>query len=237
MSRSRNPRGVPRRRDALRCAGRCVFLCALPVAAAAVLGGCARRTTTCFDVVTFKDPERSDHFSQAFDPGAFAIDAQNRYDIVFERRDSVSLSGEERPAGSNGDETSLVALSQFIHIRVFWRPRPGSTFAERTQTNANIVYGLRRGDDVISYEGAGFVYFTMSRDEKTITGAIESATLGPGRSAGRPGDYFGPCHLSGSFTAQADRHRVVSVLHEVVRRLGPPEAPAGTRIPSRSRLP
>ncbi len=219
MLRNRNPRDLRLRRDALRCA----FLCVLSVAVGTMLCGCARRTKTSFDVVTFKDPERSDHFSQAFDPGAFAIDAQDRYEIVFERRDSVGPSLGDGPSESNSDGELPVALSQFIHVRVFWWPRPGSTFAERTQTNANIVYGLRRGADVISYEGAGFVSFTMSRDEKTITGAIESATLGPGRSAGRPSDYFGPCHLNGTFTARADRRRVVSVLHEIVRRLGPPE--------------
>ncbi len=101
-------------------------------------------------------------------------------------------------------------------------PRPGITYAESTQTNADIIYCLQRGDDVITYEGAGFVYFRTADGGRTVRGRIESATLSPARRNGAPQDYFGPCQLTGSFTARLNRPAVVAAQRAVRRLVGPP---------------
>lgn len=181
-------------------------------------------------MVAFKNPEVEERYTQVFPEGAFAVDAGNRFDFVFERHDESPPPATAGPWTDPGDSTASgdaetlepVALNQFISIKVLWRPRPGTTFAESTQTNAVISYCLLRGDHVISYEGAGFVYFSVSRDERSVAGSIESSTLIPTRSAGQPDDYFGPCHLSGEFRARLDKRQVVSVRHQMRRRLGPP---------------
>lgn len=191
--------------------------------------GCASRETR-FHVVAFKNPDLEERYAQVFPAGAFAIDAGNRYDIVFERHDE-SLPADDSPTRSRAQDSvqldeaeneGAVELSQIVAITVFWRPKPGTTFAESTQTNADISYCLLRGDHVISYEGAGFVYFSMSRDGASISGSVESSTLIPTRSAGQPDDYFGPCHLNGEFRAQLDKRQVIAVNHRIRRILGPP---------------
>ncbi len=195
----------------------------------AYLLGCASRESR-FHVVAFKNPQLEERYAQVFPEGAFAIDAGNRCEIVFERHDeslpadhATSLpDAADSPASDEATGEEAVELRQFVSITVFWRPRPGKTFVERTQTNAVISYCLLRGDHVISYEGAGFVYFSMSRDGASISGSVESSTLNPTRSAGQPDDYFGPCHLSGDFRARLDKRQVVSVYRRMRRILGPP---------------
>lgn len=205
----------------------------------ACLLGCASRESR-FHVVAFKNPQLEERYAQVFPEGAFAFDAGNRCEIVFERHDeslpadhAASLpDAEDSPAPyeAAGEEAvgqealgeEAVELRQFVSITVLWRPRPGKTFVERTQTNAVISYCLLRGDHVISYEGGGFVYFSMSRDGTSISGSVESSTLNPTRSAGQTDDYFGPCHLSGDFRARLDKRQVVSVYRRMRRILGPP---------------
>ena len=135
------------------------------------------------------------------------------------REASVACQG---PAPAEPDE---VLMSQFICINVFWRPIPGRSFVESTQTNATIVYCLVTDRDVIAYQGAGFVSFTPSRDGQTIQGEIESSDLAPGHYVNRPVDVFGPCRIQGTFTAKLDRRHVVAVRQRLRKLIGPPTAP------------
>jgi len=186
------------------------------------LSGCAP-TETRFDVVAFAADAAQGRFDQVFEDGAFGIDVQNRYGISFHREDVGPAIGEANPA-DQAPGASGIPLRQWLIIRVFWMPRPGNTYAESTQTNADIIYCLQRGDDVITYEGAGFVYFRITDGGRTVRGRIESATLAPARRKGRPQDYFGRCQLTGSFTARLDRPAVVAARRAVRRLVGPPPA-------------
>lgn len=176
------------------------------VAALTAAAACAPRDTR-FRVVAFKNTGTEEQYEQAFADGTFGIDNQNRFSVAFERDDSET-----------GDATS----NQLLLLRVFWRPLPGITYAEETQTNAHIIYCLHRGPDVITYEGAGFVYFTLSRDGLTMRGRIESSSLVPARVSGQPEDYFGPCHLTGRFTAESDQRRTADAHRSLRQRVGPP---------------
>ena len=184
------------------------------------LSGCAPAETR-FHVVAFGDDAAQGRFDQVFDDGAFGIDVQNRYGISFHREDVAPAIGDAESA-DHTPGASGIQLRQWLLIRVFWMPRPGITYAERTQTNAGIIYCLQRGDDVITYEGAGFVYFRTADGGRTVRGRIESATLAPARRKGRPQDYFGPCQLTGSFTARLNRPAVVAAQRAVRRLVGPP---------------
>jgi hypothetical protein len=205
------------------------------VLAAALLAwtcGC-REIETRFDVVSFKTPDNPEQYTERFSRGAFSIDAQNNWDIVFEipstrveliRPAAPTSAAESQPADDQSGplKVETTFMSQVVHIRVFWRPRPGTTYAESSQTDASILYCLITGDSAISYEGAGFVYFTQSYDNQTITGQIESATLVPVRTVGEPIDLFGPCRLQGYFVAHQDRRRVVSIIQQLRKTLGSP---------------
>jgi hypothetical protein len=216
---------------------------ALLIAALPILAGGCRQIETRFDVLSFHNPDQPEQFTERFQVGSFSVDAQNNWDIVFEipaSRIEVQrpLYSTSSPASQPADEasrpvkTETTPMSQYVHIQVFWRPLPGTTYAESSQTNASILYCLITGNDAISYEGAGFVYFTQSYDKQTITGQIESATLVPVRTVGEPVDLFGPCRLQGFFVAHQDRRRVVSILQRLRKSLGRPVVqPGGSSQP------
>lgn len=195
--------------------------------------GC-RSLETRFDITAFGEPGKPEGFTEPrFEQGSFNVNARKNHVMVFEvPPEWISVEGEQAEVELTANETSgaedqdplpdEVLMSQIIQVEVFWRPLPGTTYAESTQTNANILYCLIRGESAISYEGAGFVYFEPSRDGKVIAGKIESAVLFPTRFAGDPIDLFGPCHLNGSFTAKKNKYDVVAVQHRLRKRLGPP---------------
>lgn len=200
----------------------------LPLAAIVLCVVGCRSTDTKFQVVTFRDPNHPETLTERFDGGgSFTLNADGNYHIVFEIPPTLiqpELSDESD--SSEHPQTALpVWASQFIHIEVFWRARPGTTYAESTQTNANILYCVITGEDAISYEGAGFVYVALSRDGNRLGGTLESSTLFPARFAKDPRDLFGPCRVTGTFQATRDRREVVTVQRTLRRLLGPPIVP------------
>ena len=188
--------------------------------------GC-RPVDTRFQVVAFRDPAHPETLSEHFNRGSFLINAENNYEIVFEIPPASISSSQPAATDQNGNfaEAEPVWMSQFIHIEVFWRPRPGTTYAESTQTNANILYCIATGDGAISYEGAGFVYLDLSRDGQRLSGTLESSTLYPARFTKAPTDLFGPCRMTGTFQALRGRPEVARVQQILRRLLGPPLPP------------
>ena len=108
-----------------------------------------------------------------------------------------------------------VYIAQLLHIEMLWQPRPGKTYAERTQTDAGITYCLQRGGDRARYEGAGFVYFTLEDDGRTIVGEIESATLYPAGATDDSVAVLGPCRIRGPFVATLSANGVMSVKRRI----------------------
>jgi hypothetical protein len=160
---------------------------------------------TRFDVLSFKESSQRALFSEQFPAGAFCITAHRNTGMVFEL-----LMESDRPVDvAVPTPVDPNRTSQTVRIEVFWRPRPGTTYADSTQTNAQISYCLVTGPHAVTYEGAGFVFLRPSRDGKTLSGEVESATLVPAHFSGDAADLFGPCHLRGTFTAREDRARVV----------------------------
>ena len=221
-------------------------VCAVLIALC-VSSGCSKPVTQ-FVVESFKDRRAAQRFSEVFEDGFFCVAPNKNHVFVFE----VPPTDVERPAegtevgeGTGGGEPATVAsnagnpaneqirMSQLLQVEVFWRPRPGTTYAESTQTNANIVYCLISGRDCITYEGAGFVSFSESRDGETLTGMIESAALYPARMVNAPADLFGPCRLSGTFLARKDRAAVVQRQLRMQKKLGAPGPSGGSVVENR----
>ncbi len=184
--------------------------CRLLIVLAVVAPGCAK-VTTRFDVHSFKNSTGQELYSEVFPNGWYAVTAHRNQVFTFEiappsSRDDSDLS---RPNDAE--------YRQLVRVEVFWKPRPGATYADSSQTNANITYCLITGKDAITYEGAGFVFLTRSMDKKSITGQIESATLVPAHFQGEPADLFGPCHLKGNFAAREDRVAVSTIEQQLIR--------------------
>lgn len=186
--------------------------------------GC-RPVETRFEVVSFRDRTRPETLTQRFPPGSFCRNMQSVIEIALALPTArlEALSGEgaaNREVPIPGDTGELAepdasdrapATAQIIRIEMLWHPLPGTTYAERTQTNATIRYALRTGEGAISYEGAGFVYFERSRDGGSMEGRIESSTLRPTRWTSKDLDFLGPCRLTGTFTATESRRAVASI--------------------------
>ena len=209
--------GQLRRTNCVTC-----FAC---LVAAAMLTGC-QETQTRFELISFRDPNRPEVLTETdFQPGAFSINARRNYDIVLESRPQIvpvaPAAADTESADLDEPEASQlgIRMTQLIHIEIFWNPRPGTTFAESSQTNANITYCVTVGSEAVSYEGAGFVYIEMSRDGTRIEGWIESATLAPARPRARRIDPLGQCRLTGCFTAVESRRRVIEVQKRLRRLL------------------
>jgi hypothetical protein len=195
-------------------------------------GGC-KNFETRFDITSFRESDSPERMTERFETGSYSLDAKHNWTIVFEiaptwideRREAVATSqpGEENPTRKKTIYTDKdTRMSQLIQLQIFWKPRPGTTYAESSQTNASITYCLITGGDAITYEGGGFIYFTESSRGRRIEGTIESATLYPVRYVGEPVDIFGPCHLRGTFAAVENRKHVVSVVQRMRKKLGPP---------------
>ena len=202
-------------------------------AAVLCFAGCSQWETR-FEVTTFGEAGGATGFTEPrFEEGSFRVDARKNYVMVFEvPPEWVSVESDDPQEGTapndamvTSDQSPLhdeVLMSQIIQVEVFWRPLPGRTYAQRTQTNANILYCLIRGESSISYEGAGFVYFEPSRDGNSVEGRIESAELFPTRFTKDPIDLFGPCHLTGSFRAVENKRQVATIRQQLRKLLGPP---------------
>ena len=189
--------------------------------------GC-RPPVTRFEVLSFRSTT-PEVYREQFDAGYYCVNADHNWTFIFEiapvQVHATLENKGESPASQPGEavnDDEELWMSQIVQVEVFWKAQPGTSFAESSQTNANIVYFLTTGSGSITYEGAGFVWFAPSWDKKSIRGRIESATLYPARTVKEPSDLFGPCRLTGEFTAVEDRKRVVEKMREVRRRVGPP---------------
>ncbi len=180
------------------------------IALVSTFAGCAP-VLTRFDVLSFKNPTGQELYSESFPDGHYAIAANRNHVFTFQiaPREVLGSSDLSKPADAE--------FYQFVRVEIFWKPRPGTTYADSSQTNANITYCLINGRDSITYEGAGFAYMSKSWDGKAYTGQIESATLVPTHVMGEPTDLFGPCHLKGTFTAREDKLAVSTIEQKISR--------------------
>lgn len=189
--------------------------------------GCQSKGTQ-LEVTAFRSPSAPEIYRERFDAGYYCINADQSWTFIFEimpvqvAAPQTGDAASSQPTDETGSSEDALWMSQIVEVEVFWRPRPGTSYAESSQTNANIVYGLTTGAGSITYEGAGFVSFSPSADKKSIQGRIESSTLYPARTVNAPPDLFGPCRMTGRFTAIEDRKHVVEKLREFRRRVGPP---------------
>lgn len=203
----------------------------LTIVFAAILvcaSGCQARKSSV-EVYSLRSPNQPEVFTEAFSDGHFRLSSERTYEIVFKLDPQLlEVPHLETESHADGEENAtapppdLVWTSQILRIQILWQPHPGKSFAESTQTNASITYCLVNGENAISYEGAGFVFFKLSRDGRTMKGRIESASLRPTRYRGSPFDLFGPCRLKGEFTASQGSREVAAVRQRLRRLLGPP---------------
>ncbi|MEE8170860.1 MAG: hypothetical protein V3T70_09955 [Phycisphaerae bacterium] len=179
---------------------------AITASTVAASAACGPRATE-IRLESLRDPANPVVYAESFDTAYFRVNERDRWDIVlFNRRAS--------------EQDPNQTIEQFLHLRLFWRPIPGTTYAESSQTDAVIRYCLATGPAAATYDGAGFVYLSVGRNRATLSGRIESANLAPSRQAGGARDLFGTCRLTGEFVARQDAGRTTALLTQLAGRMG-----------------
>lgn len=112
-------------------------------------------------------------------------------------------------------------ITQVVQLHCFWLPKPGTTYAEQTMINGHICYVIQTGDAAISYEGGLFVSFKIDKRTQRITGKLESSELKPLRRRGDARAPFDVSFARGTFAGIPHPRRVVRLLNEMERLLGP----------------
>ena len=110
--------------------------------------------------------------------------------------------------------TNLGSVKQIVHIRILWRPLPGTRTDQPTATNATINWYVRSNmpgeeNDKIDYGGAGFVAVYPTK-----TGATSSSATPAWRCAhtGNMTDPFGKPVIAGTFDVVRNDGMVKDIL-------------------------
>ncbi len=175
------------------------------------LGGC-RRPVTQVNVLSLRDPSAPRSYFSRFDESYFRFDSHGNLDLVLRGRNE---GDPERPGGAE-------VITEVVHVRAFWTPVPGKTFANASMINARARYTILTEAVGIAYEGAGFVSFRLDRKKRKLTGKLEAAQLTPVVERGDARDLFGPAQVTGEFLAHKDERQVIRILNEVRILLEPP---------------
>jgi hypothetical protein len=156
--------------------------------AGGLLGGLGcHRSDSAVTFVSYKDP---------YFPEPFHVDF-------------IGCSYREEPTGDlhvlgqtetmdDGEE-----LTQYLHVHIYWQPRPGRTYVNETTTNALLEYVIQTDEGTATYSGTGFAYPKTRRDG-TLEVEIESAYMKLDRITGTLPDLFGDTKLTGTLLATRD---------------------------------
>lgn len=130
----------------------------------------------------------------------------------------------ESTIASRGSESNRA----IIHLHVFWRPRPGISFSDRSTVNTRVRYLALGARGWRLYEGSGFVYPTKDNRTDGLRVRLERSVLEPtDRSGPEAPVALGPISLTGEFIAAADGPAVRRLLNDLERRgVVPAEAPS-----------
>ena len=120
-------------------------------------------------------------------------------------------------------------ITQIVHVKTFWLPRPGTTYAEATQINASIQYAILTPPTGVRYDGAGFVSYKIDKRTGVMTGRIESSTLAPRCRMGDAVEPFGPVRLAGRFRATENPRDVVNTAQMLEAQFSKRPRPGGQK--------
>jgi hypothetical protein len=169
--------------------------------------GCGPRVTE-FNITDHRAAGPAEQYFERFDECFYCVDHNGNMDIVACRHS---------PATGDASDT----ITQVLHIRQLWSAVPGRTFVEETMINATISYLIVGPTGGASFDGGGFVTFNENRDGTEIRGRLESSALTPQRGLGDEADLFSRASVSGTFVARRHKAKVLRILHEMQRLVGP----------------
>lgn len=170
----------------------------------ALLVGCQSNTTQ-LELVSYKDP---------YFPETFAVKLDT---CVFRQAPGGDLhvaAHVERPLEPTDAEPTPSMVAQYLHIHMFWRPRPGRTHANETTTDAVIEYAIVNNDGLALYRGAGFVYPRKQKNGRLVLD-VEDARLKLDRRVGTLPEVLGDARLTGTIVAYEDTNATVDLMRQL----------------------
>lgn len=170
-------------------------------------GGCGR-TPNRLDIASFKEGVGPRSFRQKFEEAHFGRRGRESFDIVLQSR---------QPSRSAPTQS----IRQIVHVRTFWRPIPGDTWADDTGVTAAVRYYVLHGDSGMCYEGGGYVDVKLDRKGKRLLGRLGVVHIKPGRHFGPDKDPFGSIQLGGRIKATLNESRTSAVVRRLMRDFGP----------------
>ncbi len=137
-------------------------------------------------------------FAQRFPRAYLGVNELGDSDIVLVSDGTVAPQKQGRilyPTATN-------SVKQIVHIRILWKPLPGTRTDQPTSTNATINWYVRSNmpdeeNDRIEYGGAGYVGVYPTKTGAHIV--IRNATLALRTQSGQMENPFGKPAIVGSF--------------------------------------
>jgi hypothetical protein len=124
----------------------------------------------------------------------------------------------------SGDAES--GASEWIELRIYWRPRPGKTAANASMTNALVTYAVQVGDGLTVYRGTGFVSIGKRKNSDQLIFDLRRADFEAPITLGKaPLDKR--MRIKGTLLASEDSQSV-SRLRRELSELIAPAIPIGT---------
>lgn len=169
----------------------------LGAAVVAVLQGCAPAHSRV-EVVSYRDPYFPETFVMRPTTCTYRTDTGGDVHIL---------------ASAQHNDAEQVR-NEYLHVRIYWQPRLGTTWADSSTSNALLEYAVAEADGLAIYRGTGFVFAEQLRDGR-IEANIESARLQLDRTQGNLPDFLGAAALSGHLLAKHDDYAAAQTLREM----------------------
>lgn len=172
----------------------------LGLAVLALIGaaGCGARSQ--LRITSYIDPPFPENYS--FEPTECAqwIDAGGDLHIV-------------ATATRLGSGSAAKAITQILHIQMYWKPYPGKTPANRTATDATLRYVVFTPEGAAAYTGTGFVYATQPRFGP-LKVDLERAELRPAEHTADFTDILGEMHVAGRLRPAKNQNRAIAMIRQ-----------------------
>lgn len=176
-------------------------------AAAALLSGalatglCGCGFTSRVELKSFNDPYFPETFF--FSPSVCAY----RYDAGGDRH-IVAYAGGEAESGE-------AATQQWLHVHIFWHPRPGKTRDNPTSMDATVRYVVKTPKGVTHYSGTAFVYARSASVGEGLIVDLESGRMHLDEADGSTADMLGETRLRGKLEARLDANTALDLQRQM----------------------
>lgn len=148
---------------------------------------------------SYKDPYFPETYDFSPEECVFRTLPDGDYEIV--------ASSQRDVAGEDGVERRV---QQYMHIHVFWRPRPGKTYDDPTTVDATLESVILTDRERAVYSGTAFVRAKLERSGR-LSVRLERGRLRPALASSTEAALLGETLLGGRLTARPDASRCVAL--------------------------